>query len=116
VRPIGSPHIVPVCFAVEGDTILTAVDAKPKSTIRLARLANVAAEPRVSLLVDHYDDDWTAIWWVRVDGTARIVDEGQELEHAASRLAGKYEQYRQTPPSGPAIVIAAQRWAWWSAR
>jgi PPOX class probable F420-dependent enzyme len=116
VRPDGGPHVVPVCFAVQGDSIVTAVDAKPKSTRRLARLTNVRSEPRVCLLVDRYDDDWSVIWWVRVDGTARVVDGGPELEHAVALLADKYEQYRQTPPSGPAIVIAAERWTGWEAR
>jgi PPOX class probable F420-dependent enzyme len=116
VRPDGGPHVVPVCFAVQGDSIVTAVDAKPKSTLRLARLTNVRSEPRVCLLVDRYDDDWSVIWWVRVDGTARVVDGGPELEHAVALLADKYEQYRQTPPSGPAIVIAAERWTGWEAR
>jgi PPOX class probable F420-dependent enzyme len=116
VRPDGGPHLVPVCFAVQGDSIVTAVDAKPKSTLRLARLTNVRSEPRVCLLVDRYDDDWSVIWWVRVDGTARVVDGGPELEHAVALLADKYEQYRQTPPSGPAIVIAAERWTGWEAR
>lgn len=116
VRPDGSPHLVPVCFAVDGDSIVTAVDAKPKSTRRLARLANVSAEPRVSLLVDHYSDDWSEIWWVRVDGTGRVVDDGPELARAVLLLAGKYEQYRQSLPSGPAIVIAVHRWTWWAGR
>ena len=67
----GQPHLVPVTFAVAGDMVYTAVDAKPKRTTALRRLANVAANPRVSLLVDHYDDDWSRLWWVRADGRRR---------------------------------------------
>ena len=75
VRPDGSPHIVPVVFAVDGDVVWTAVDdAKPKRSPRLQRLANLRAEPRCALLVDHEDDDWTRLWWVRADGVAEIVD------------------------------------------
>jgi PPOX class probable F420-dependent enzyme len=113
VRPDGSPHLVPVCFAVDGDSIVTVIDSKPKSTRRLARLANVRADPRVSLLVDHYGDDWSEIWWVRVDGAADVVEDGAALADAVSLLAEKYEQYKESPPAGPAIVIAAQRWTWW---
>lgn len=67
----GDPHVVPVVFAVVGDVVFTAVDAKPKSTRSLRRLANIEAKPRVSMLVDHYEEDWSALWWVRVDGTAK---------------------------------------------
>jgi len=74
VRPDGRPHLVPIVFAVAGDVIVTAVDeVKPKRTRALARLANIAAEPRVSVLADHYDEDWTRLWWVRADGTATVV-------------------------------------------
>ena len=64
----GAPHLVPVCFALAGDVVYSAVDGKPKRTPDLARLANIAAEPRVALLADHYEEDWTRLWWVRVDG------------------------------------------------
>jgi PPOX class probable F420-dependent enzyme len=82
VTPGGRPHLVPVVFALvtdpQGaedaedaeDVVYTAVDAKPKTTRRLRRLANIEGNPEVSLLVDHYADDWTRLWWVRVDGVA----------------------------------------------
>ena len=74
VRADGSPHVVPFCFAIgEGDVLYTAVDAKPKSTLELKRLDNVRANPHVSVLVDHYDEEWTQLWWVRVDGPARRI-------------------------------------------
>ena len=72
--PDGRPHLVPMVFAVEADTVYSAVDAKPKATSRLRRLANIAANPAVALLVDHYDDDWSRLWWVRADGSARLLD------------------------------------------
>jgi PPOX class probable F420-dependent enzyme len=113
VRPDGTPHVVPVCFAAtrDGDELVTAVDAKPKSTTALARLDNVRAQPRVALLVDHYDDDWSQLWWVRVDGTAQVVD--LDDEHAAA-LAAKYEQYREARPPGPAIVVTDPRYTGWA--
>jgi PPOX class probable F420-dependent enzyme len=66
------PHLVPVVFALVGDNVWTAVDAKPKSTRELRRLANIESNPRVSMLVDQYEDDWSALWWVRVDGDATV--------------------------------------------
>ncbi|MEV6630147.1 TIGR03668 family PPOX class F420-dependent oxidoreductase [Actinoplanes sp. NPDC051470] len=108
----GAPHLVPLVFAVAGETIHSAVDAKPKRHRGLKRLANIAAEPRVSLLVDHYADDWTTLWWVRADGLA-VVRETSAAGLAA--LAGKYEQYRVTPPPGPFIEIVVRRWTAWSA-
>jgi PPOX class probable F420-dependent enzyme len=110
------PHLVPVVFALTGDSIVTAVDAKPKTTTRLRRLANVRANPRVAVLVDDYDEDWSRLWWVRADGRARVVDAGPDLDAALRALAGKYEQYVRQPPVGPAIVVAVQRWTGWGAQ
>jgi len=115
----GAPHIVPVTFAVEGDVIWTAVDHKPKRTTALRRLANIAANPRVALLADHYDEDWEALWWARADGTARVVEPAAEpeLRAAAVRaLAARYPPYRARPPAGALVVIAVERWSGWSAR
>jgi PPOX class probable F420-dependent enzyme len=110
----GAPHLVPICFALDGDTLYTAVDRKPKRTTRLRRLANVAADPRVSVLADRYDDDWSTLWWVRGDGTARIVAAGAE-EHgrAIALLTARYGQYEDEPPEGPAIVVSILRWSGW---
>jgi PPOX class probable F420-dependent enzyme len=116
VRPDGRPHVVACCFAVEGDRVWTAVDAKPKATQRLQRLANVRANPWASLLVDHYEDDWDALWWVRVDGRAEVVGGGAERERALGALAAKYEQYAATPPGGEVIAIEVERWRGWAAR
>jgi PPOX class probable F420-dependent enzyme len=113
VRPDGRPHIIPCCFAIEGDTVYSAVDAKPKSTLELRRLENVRLTPAVALLIDHYSEDWTALWWVRLDGTAQVVASGDERDHALEHLREKYEQYRREPPPGPVIVMAVTRWRAW---
>jgi PPOX class probable F420-dependent enzyme len=110
VTPAGRPHIVPVCFAVHEGRIVSAVDAKPKATRRLARLENVRATGRASLLVDHYAEDWSELWWVRVDGSARVVDSD---DAAVDALAAKYEQYREARPAGPVIAIEPERWRSW---
>jgi PPOX class probable F420-dependent enzyme len=115
VRPDGAPHLVPVCFALAGDTIYTAVDGKPKRTPDLARLANIAAEPRVALLADRYEDDWTRLWWVRVDGEARLVTGTDERERAVAALAAAYVQYADAPPQGTVIAIEPHRFSGWRA-
>ena len=111
----GLPHIVPVTFAVDGNRVASAVDGKPKRSGRLFRLENVAANPRVSLLVDHYHEDWRRLWWVRADGTARTVDEGPELLRMLELLRDKYLQYRQVELIGPAIVMDIESWVGWAA-
>jgi PPOX class probable F420-dependent enzyme len=112
----GRPHVVPLVFALAGDTLLSAVDAKPKRTAALRRLANVAANPAVAVLADHYEDDWTALWWVRADGAGRVVDvSSAEGRRAVELLAEKYEQYRATPPGGPVLAVDVTRWSGWSA-
>jgi PPOX class probable F420-dependent enzyme len=116
VRPDGGPHVVACCFALHGDRVWTAVDAKPKVTPQLQRLANVRAHPRASLLVDHYEEDWDALWWVRVDGPALVLDDGEEREEALAALIAKYRQYATAAPSGAVIAIAVERWSGWSAR
>ncbi|HET6954077.1 MAG TPA: TIGR03668 family PPOX class F420-dependent oxidoreductase [Acidimicrobiales bacterium] len=113
VTPAGDPHVVPCCFVLDGDTVVSAVDAKPKSTLALRRLDNLRARPRASLLVDHYDDDWSTLWWVRADGTARIVEHGPEREHALDLLAAKYPPYRDRRPPGPVIAVTVTRWRSW---
>jgi PPOX class probable F420-dependent enzyme len=116
VRPDGRPHVVVCCFALQGDRVWTAVDAKPKASARLQRLANVRAHPWASLMVDHYEEDWDALWWVRVDGAAAVVEEGAERQLALAALVAKYPQYATAPPPGPVIAIAAERFSGWSAR
>jgi PPOX class probable F420-dependent enzyme len=110
----GAPHVVPVTFALDGDRIVTAVDAKPKRASSLRRLANVAANPRVSLLVDEYDEDWDRLWWARADGVARVVDDGPDLDRAISLLRERYVQYTTVALVGPAVVVEVERWVGWS--
>jgi PPOX class probable F420-dependent enzyme len=111
--PDGRPHVVPVCFVLEAETAYTAVDGKPKSTRALQRLANVRANPDAALLIDHYDEDWTAVWWVRFDARGRVLDPGAELERALAALCEKYEQYRRDPPPGPVIALDVVGWRAW---
>jgi PPOX class probable F420-dependent enzyme len=115
IGPAGGPAIVPFCFVLDGDRLYSAVDHKPKRTRRLQRLANAAREPRVSVLVDHYEEDWNRLWWVRVDGRAAIVDDPGEVEHAVGLLAAKYAQYRTWPPLGPVSRIDIERLRGWAA-
>ena len=112
----GRPHVVPIVFALAGDTIYSAVDAKPKRTRSLRRLANVEANPRVAVLVDHYEDDWDALWWVRADGTGRVVAADEPEGRAAlARLAERYPQYREQRPAGPVLAVDVERWSGWAA-
>ena len=113
------PHLVPITFALLDDrTIVTAVDHKPKRTSKLRRLDNISANPAVAVLADHYSDAWDELWWVRADGTARIVgaagDRGLR-DQALDALAQRYAQYRETPPAGAVIVISVERWSGWAA-
>jgi PPOX class probable F420-dependent enzyme len=109
----GRPHIVPVTFAVDGNVVYSAVDAKPKRGTALKRLANVAANPAVALLVDHYTDDWNELWWVRADGTGRVVDpEDLEGLHALSLLADRYPRFA---PRGAVLAVDVRRWSGWAA-
>ena len=109
----GRPHVVPCCFTLAAETIYSAVDGKPKTTLALRRLANVKANPATSLLVDHYDDDWSALWWVRLDGVARLVDNLAERESAVALLAAKYAEYTRTPPPGDVLAIEVTAWRAW---
>ncbi|HKF75790.1 MAG TPA: TIGR03668 family PPOX class F420-dependent oxidoreductase [Candidatus Dormibacteraeota bacterium] len=115
VRPGGGPHLVPFCYVLDGDTVYSAVDRKPKRTLDLRRLVNAAAEPRVSVLVDHYEDDWSRLWWVRLDGRARRLSPGPEAGRALDALAAKYPQYRAARPPGPVLRIDVERWTAWAA-
>ena len=110
-----APRIVPVTFAVVGREIVHAVDHKPKGTRALARLDDIRRDPRVALLVDHYDEDWSQLWWVRADGTARVVG-AEDAPEAIAALADKYPQYAERPPEGPVIRLEVQRLSEWQAR
>jgi PPOX class probable F420-dependent enzyme len=111
----GRPHVVPIAFCIDGDTMYFAVDAKPKRTSDLKRLRNIAANPRVAVLVDHYEEGWTRLWWVRAEGTARVLDDRATTDKALQALAEKYEQYHATPPPGPVVAISIARITGWEA-
>ncbi|MGH2429629.1 MAG: TIGR03668 family PPOX class F420-dependent oxidoreductase [Candidatus Limnocylindria bacterium] len=113
----GSPHVVPIVFALDHDLVYSVVDAKPKASRKLQRLRHIEANPRVSLLVDEYDEDWARLWWVRADGTAHIVDAGAQRDRGIELLRAKYSQYADLPDAfGAAIVVRVERWASWSFR
>ena len=136
IGPDGRPHLVPVTFALDGDRIYTVVDAKPKTTANLRRLRNIGADSRVTVLADHYENDWDRLWWARADGHAAILGRpapavGQppgtadrlagtdgrpaDLAGPLALLAARYPQYRAAPPAGPLIRIQVERWTGWAA-
>jgi PPOX class probable F420-dependent enzyme len=107
------PHLVPVTFALDGDFIYIAIDHKPKTTANLKRLRNIRRSPRVSLLADHYEEDWSQLRWVRADGLASILS-GDDRRGPLDLLAGKYDQYTGQRPDGPVISIEVTRWTAWA--
>jgi PPOX class probable F420-dependent enzyme len=109
----GRPHLVPIAFAVDGDRVYSVVDAKPKLTGALRRLANVRENPAVALLVDHYDEEWSALWWVRAEGEARVLEPDEaEARQAVALLA---ERYPQQQARGAVLAVDVARWSGWSA-
>lgn len=113
VRPNGTPHVVPVTFAVIDGSIVTMIDHKPKTTDRLQRLINIEHNGRATLLVDRYSEEWDHLWWVRVDGEASIHISDDLWRESASALRAKYDQYAQQAPHGPAIVTSIDRVTSW---
>lgn len=111
----GQPHLVPVVFAVAGETVYSAVDTKPKRSTSLRRLSNVRENPKVALLVDQYDDaDWDALWWARADGRGRVLDAAEsEAVHAVALLS---ERYPQQHVVGEVLAVDVERWSGWAAR
>ena len=110
VDPQGRPHVVPICFVLDGDVLYTAVDEKPKRTRRLQRLVNIEANPQVEVVIDHWDEDWSQLWWVRLRGSARIVEDRRAVE----LLVAKYPQYAEHPPAGPVIVVSVEERSEWT--
>jgi PPOX class probable F420-dependent enzyme len=111
----GRPHLVPIVFALDGDTLYSAVDRKPKRSQTLRRIENARVRPDVTILVDHYDEEWTQLWWIWLRGRARVLDEGEERERALELLAEKYPQYRDEPPDGPVLAVDVYETRAWSA-
>src|SRR5262249_28407521 len=116
IDPDGRPHLVPIVFALEGDTLYSAGDRKPKRPRRRRRIENARARPDVTVLVDRYDDDWSRLWWIRVRGRARVLDGGDEHDRALELLREKYEQYRAEPPDGPVLAIDVVETRAWTSR
>lgn len=111
----GAPHAVPVVFAVQGDTLWTATDAKAKRAAALRRHANIRARPRVTLLAQRWDEDWSALWWVRADGLAVVTDDPPAVDRAVRALRAKYAQYRSVGVHGPVIEVTVDSWHGWQA-
>ncbi len=110
-----APHAVPVTFAGDGDTVWTAVDGKPKHSARLRRHANVRGNPQATLLVQHWDEDWNRLWWVRADGSAVVTEDTQIVDRAVRALRRKYDQYAEVSVGGPVIEITVHTWRGWRA-
>lgn len=116
LRAAGTPRLVPITFVLVDGLLCSAVDeVKPKRSTRLARLADVRRDPRVGVLVDHYDPDWTRLWWVRVDGTAAVHEAGELVGRALDALAAKYPPYAAARPAGPLLVVTPSAWTGWAA-
>ena len=113
------PHIVPICFVYDGKLLYTAVDRKPKRVTRerLARLRNIRAVPRIALLIDEYDEDWTQLWYILIRGKAKLIPKSAHEEHAWAirKLRAKYQQYAQgmLADDAPIIRITPERFAFW---
>jgi PPOX class probable F420-dependent enzyme len=112
----GRPHVVPICFALSGDIVYSAVDRKPKRSPQLQRLENIRANPSVAVLIDRYEEDWSRLWWVRLRGRGRVLEGGDERERALELLAEKYPQYRTEPPVNAVIAIDVSDWRAWYAQ
>jgi PPOX class probable F420-dependent enzyme len=110
----GRPHLVPICFALDEQTLYFAIDSKPKRTTNLKRLRNIAANHAVAILFDHYEDDWDRLWWVRLDGQARLLTDEAEVQSALNLLVERYPQYRATKPAGPVVAVAVEAMTGWA--
>ena len=115
IDPDGRPHLVPIVFALDGDTLYSAVDRKPKRSQTLRRIENARVRPDVTILVDYYEEDWCRLWWIRLRGRARVLDAGEERDRALGLLEDKYPQYRDEPPDGPVLAVDISEVREWSA-
>ena len=109
------PHLVPLVFVLDGETLYSPTDEKPKTSMRLQRVRNLEGNPNATLLADHYDEDWAAVWWARARGRGRVVERGtEEFDRANRLLAGKYPQYEHEPSTGPVVAIDVEEWRGWA--
>ncbi len=109
----GAVRLVPICFAVIDGWIVSAVDHKPKRTTQLHRLDDLVSAGMATVLVDHYDDDWSRLWWVRIRGRAAVHEGGEPA--AVDALVAKYLQYQEHRPSGAVYRIAMDEVRSWRA-
>lgn len=105
---------MPVTFVLLNETLYFAVDHKPKSTWDLRRLRNIRENPAVTVLVDHYDENWSALWWARADGLGEVLEDSPERHLAVESLCDKYEQYKASPPAGPVVAVRVRQWSGWA--
>ena len=113
----GQPHVLPICFAVAGGAIFTAIDEKPKrvDASSLRRVRNILADPRVSLVWDHYEENWTRLAWLQLRGTAELVEAAAERAAALAALRDRYPQYRGMDlEARPLIKVTPRRVRWWA--
>jgi len=110
----GRPQLVPITFALLGETLYSAVDDKPKHSRRLQRIENARRRPEVGVLIDHYEEDWSRLWWLRLRGRARVLESGDEVARALEALCARYAQYRSAPPGPPVLAIDIVEWRGWS--
>ncbi len=113
----GRPHVIPFCFVCDGGIIYSVLDAKPKSAdLRsLRRVRNILANPRVSVVIDHYESDWSRLWYLLVHGSAELLEQCPEQAAAISLLRDKYQQYREMDLEySPVIKITPERATGWS--
>ena len=111
----GAVRLVPICFAVVDGFVVSALDHKPKRTGQLRRFRDIAESGTATVLVDHYEDDWSTLWWVRLDGEAQVVYEEPRRSLVLAPLISKYAQYGESPPTGPVIVLTVRATTSWSA-
>jgi PPOX class probable F420-dependent enzyme len=101
----GRPHLVPIVFALDGNTLYSAVDRKSKRSQKLQRIENARERPDVTILIDHYEEEWAKLWWIRLRGRARVLEDGEERERALRLLEDKYPQYRSRQPEGAVLAV-----------
>jgi PPOX class probable F420-dependent enzyme len=117
----GSPHNVPLCYWFDGERIYFMIDEKPKRQkgLGLKRMRNIAENPRVAVVIDHYEEDWSQLAYVMIRGFARVVEDPEEYLEAMRRLRDKYLQYRGmslTPERNPIVKIEPVSVHAWGAR